>query len=281
MSMAEVSGHRVLSDLDALGWSCSDTPLLSPESVCELREIFFRLHRDTETGWHNTWNSVDRAYRRGTWAVIESALGQPLRDALPGFEPFNFVFLCKWPGSASHLYIHQDWMYVVERPAVRAHTAMVALEDITEANGRPYMVSGSHRLPTMKRGTDLYHPWDQHRALIERRAEPASIAAGSAVFWDTALVHYSVANHTDVPRVAIAVGLKPIGEQLVHYRRSESGGAERFLVDRSFYVDADPASLVASAPDFPLDAIVSADEFSVTDLELDDLLDRSLSSTTT
>ncbi|MFZ4669143.1 MAG: hypothetical protein ACOYML_07590 [Microthrixaceae bacterium] len=33
--------------------------MLSPESVCELREIFFHLHRDTETGWHNTWNSVD------------------------------------------------------------------------------------------------------------------------------------------------------------------------------------------------------------------------------
>jgi hypothetical protein len=59
MEMAVVSGHGFLSELDALGWSCSDTPLLSPESVCELREIFFRLHRDTETGWHNTWNSVD------------------------------------------------------------------------------------------------------------------------------------------------------------------------------------------------------------------------------
>jgi ectoine hydroxylase-related dioxygenase (phytanoyl-CoA dioxygenase family) len=150
---------------------------------------------------------------------------------------------------------------------------MVALEDITEDNGRPYMVSGSHRLHSMIRGTHLYHSWEDHKERLARRAEPIDMPAGTAALWDSALVHYSVANVTDVPRIAVAVGVRPVGEQLVHYRRTAPDRAARYLVDRTFFTHGDPYSLEEGPPSFPLEQEVPSEDWHLEGPELDRALD--------
>lgn len=260
------------------GWAVAPEPVLTPDGAAELRATFLELHGPPGSGWHNSWNTLDRNYRGRSWAAIEHALGDRLRATLPGFEPFSFVFLCKWPGEDSYLYLHQDWMYVVEAHDVRTYSVMVALEDIEEANGRPYMVTASHRLHSMIRGTHLYHSWEDHKGRLAARAEPVDLPVGTAAIWDSALVHYSVANLTDVPRIAVAVGMRPVGVQLVHYRRTGPDRAARYLVDGTFFSRGDPYSLMDGPPAFPLDREVPTEEWHLDgpqlDAALDDLLAR-------
>jgi hypothetical protein len=248
-------------------------PVLTSSEAADLRDTFFALHGPTGSGWHNSFNSLNRHYRDKAWPALERALGTRLRSALPGFEPFSFNYMCKWPGADSYLYLHQDWMYVIESTDVRTYTVMVALEDITEDNGRPYMISASHRLHSMMRGTHLYHSWEVHKARLARRAEPIDLPAGTAAPWDSALVHYSVPNLTDVPQVAVAVGRRPIGEQLVHYRRTAADRAARYLVDSTFFSDGDPYSLEEAPPRFPLDREVPSEDWEMAGPELDRALD--------
>ena len=58
----------------------------------------------------------------------------------------------------------------------------------------------------------------------------------------------SAANRTSTPRVAAAVGLRPQGARLVHFRRDDSGAVARHDVDRDVFLDRTPEELAATAP---------------------------------
>lgn len=81
-----------------MGWAGIADPILTPGEADGLRAGFFELHGPTGSGWHNSFNSMDRLYRDRAWPALEHVLDTRLRAALPGFEPFSFNYLCKWPG---------------------------------------------------------------------------------------------------------------------------------------------------------------------------------------
>ncbi len=251
------------------GWTVTEAPIIDQVTRDELRDRFLQLHGPEGDGWHNGFNSLDFAYRTGSWDAIRAALEKPVTALFAEYRGFNFAFLCKWPGPESHLFIHQDWMYIEERPDRRTYAVMVALEDIDEPNGRPYVVSRSHLLPTIRRGTDLYAPWWKDADELEKRAEPVPVPAGHAAIWDSALVHFSVANLTDRPRIAAGLGVAPVGEPLVHYRRSGPGRADRFTISERFFSESHPSTLLAGPPPFPHDGTFDTDE---RDLEPGELL---------
>lgn len=235
-------------------------PLLDRPRVAALRAEFLRLRGDVGGGFVPDLLIDDREYRDSASEFLADALDEVATGLFTGYRPFLRNYLCKYPGDGSELYLHQDWMYVDERSGARTYVVWVALEDIDGDNGQLQVLRGSHRLERMLRGTSLVAPWLRHEEVIRDRLLTVPVRAGEALVFDNALVHCSLPNRTDRPRVAAAVALRPLGEHLVHFRGSGSGEAVRYDVDEQFFRHVHPPRLMSSPPDLGVAEVIRIDE---------------------
>lgn len=227
--------------------------LLPAAEVAPLREAYGRLRGGWEgEGFCSDLVVDDADYRRSVNDTVGAALDDVVGARFEGYTPFLHNFLCKFPGAGSDLYLHRDWMYVDERQGDHTYVCWIALEDITGHNGQLRVLRGSHHLDDMLRGTDLVAPWLAETDVLEPRLLAVPLEAGECIVFDNRLVHASFPNHTDRPRVAAAVGMRPAGAPLVHFRRTGPDTAVRYDVDEDFFCTATPQGLVAAAPDLPV-----------------------------
>ena len=145
-------------------------------------------------------------------------------------------------------------------------------QDIDGHNGQFRALRGSHRLDPSLRGTDLTAPWLRHEEAIDRRLVSLPVTVGEALVFSNAVVHCSYPNNTDDPRIAVAVGMRPEGRPLVHFRRQSDALVVRYDVDESFLLDYTPQELIEAAPALPIVEEVPLD---ATDLSADDCVRRS------
>lgn len=248
-------------------------PLVDPAVADTLRDRFGDLHGWSGSGFVSDLVEEDPEYRRRAGAAIRDTLVPSIEQVTAGHCDFLANFLVKHPGADSELALHRDWMYVDERAGHRTYVVWVALEDITGHNGQLRVLRGSHRLDPMLRGTDLIAPWLAHTEVIEPRLLSVPVPAGHCVVFDNALVHSSFPNHTDRPRVAAAVGLRPAGVPLVHFRRRDRSTADRYDVDEDFFVERTPQGLLATPPGLPVAEVVPVTELDLSPEELARRLD--------
>ena len=99
---------------------------------------------------------------------------------------------------------YQSW--VASRPL--ALSALLAIDDFTEANGATLLLPGSHRHAEFPSG-----------GFIERRQQPALMAAGSIVLFDAMLYHRGGVNRSASPRRAVnTVFSVPLLAQQIAFR---------------------------------------------------------------
>lgn len=224
------------------------TPVMSWSEAAGLRSLYFDLRPRHGEGFRSDLEVDDAEYRSIVREALSDLLDERLRALFDGFEPFMYSFLCKYPGDDSELYLHRDWMYVDERTGARTFAVWIALEDITSHNGQLRVLRGSHRIDSMLRGTNLIAPWLQHEAVIRERLVTVPAPTGQAIIFDNSLAHCSYPNYSDQPRVAIAIAMKPVGEPLVHFRRSGPFTADRYDVDERFFETITASGLMAAPP---------------------------------
>lgn len=255
----------VLSDehdderLRADGYTALSTPLLDPLSAAELRELFGRVHGWGTRGWYNAFNDGDLVTRRVLDRELRDHLLEPVRARFTGFEPFFFTYLVKWPGAerdANFLFLHQDWMYVDESHGDRSFVVFLALEDITESNGRLHMLPGGHHLSGGIRGSRLIAPWLCHDGLLRSEMVPLPLEVGHAAVWDGAIVHCSEVNRSPMPRAAVGVWMRPRTKHLVHYRRLDDRLAARHDISEEFFAQQTPTTLDERLSQRAPDAVV-------------------------
>lgn len=249
--------------------------LLDTEEAKELRDCFVDLFPGERAGFHSDLVVSDRDYRRAASDVISEALDHRASEVFEGYEPFLRSFLCKWPGPESGLYLHRDWMYVDEREGASTFVLWVALQDIAGHNGQFRALRGSHRLDNQLRGTDLVAPWLRHEEAIERRLVSIPVRTGLGLVFNNALVHGSFPNNTDEPRVAVAIGMRPAGIKLVHFRRRSEDQAERYDIDESFLLEHTPHQLMEAPPNLRVCETLAATDADLSESELCDALDTS------
>lgn len=248
--------------------------IITPATADALREEFGRLRGWSGEGFHSDLVLADHDYRRAADEVLSEALDRAIAPHFDGYTPFLRNFLCKWPGVDSELYLHRDWMYIDERDGEATYVVWVPLEDITGHNGQLRVLRGSQRLDESLRGTDLIAPWLDHEEVIDDRLLTVPSTAGRAIVFDNALTHCSYPNHSDRPRVAAAIGLRPTTSKLVHFRRVDDHTAVRYDVDESFFLEQTPQGLMAAPPDLPVAETISIGSTSLTAPELAVRLDH-------
>lgn len=274
-----MTARRVLLDPDADRRLARDgfvvVPLVSPAVADSLREDFLRRRGREGSGFQSDLVLDEPAYRRDVATVVGDTIGSEAAALFDSFEPFLHNYLCKWPGEDSGLYLHRDWMYVDERAGESTFVVWTALQDITGPNGQLRVLRGSHLLDDSLRGTGLEAPWLEHTTTIERRLLTVPVPAGHAVVFDNRLVHCSLPNLTDEPRLAVAVGLKRVGVPLTYFRR-DGDMVERFDVDDEFFCDETPQGLAVRAPERPVVEVVPYSPTTLTAAELAHAVDSTL-----
>lgn len=223
-------------------------PLIDRVAAEELRTRYGQIHGWLGEGFEADLNNPDVEYRRRVSRLLKSSLEGIVLEQFAGFEPYLRVFLCKWPGPSSELYLHQDWMYVDERRGHRSYVVWIALQDVLGDEGQLQVLRHSHRLTPTLRGTGLESGWMRHEALIRDRLLTVPARAGEAIVMDNGLVHCSLPNHSTAPRVVAAIGVRPAGVPLVHFRREANGLVGEYPVDEDFFMTFTPRELHEGPP---------------------------------
>jgi hypothetical protein len=165
-------------------------------------------------------------------------------------------------------------MYVDEREGDRTYVAWTALQDISGDNGRLQVLPGSHLIDDRLRGSLLVAPWLAHEDVIRPRLQTLSVRAGDCVVLDNALVHCSLPNLTDEPRLVAAVAMKPRAAAPLHHRRFDDVSAATYEVDEDFWCDFTPSELEERPLPLPIARVVPAPQRSLTERHLASLLDH-------
>lgn len=249
-------------------------PVIDGARADRLHAAYGDLHGWEGGGFEPDLVNPDVAYRR----AVDRLLAAELDDAVVGHfvdhRPFLRNFLCKWPGSDSGLYLHQDWSYVDERRGASTYVVWVALSDVVGHEGQLRVLRGSHLLQHRIRGTDLTPRWWDAREVVEPRLQDVPVPRGWCVVMDNGLLHGSHPNHTDAPRLVAAVGVRPASSPLAYFRADGPGRAARWDVDEAFFTHITPQDLHAAAPDeHPAERIDLAEE-DLDEIELAERLDR-------
>jgi ectoine hydroxylase-related dioxygenase (phytanoyl-CoA dioxygenase family) len=117
-------------------------------------------------------------------AVVERLLG-------PAFLLSAPTGISIGPGEAAQRLHRDDSVYPVTRPhAELVINTMWALDDFTTENGATLVVPGSHR-------------WPADRRAVESEAVPATMPAGSVLFYVGSLFHAGGANRTTTTRLGV------------------------------------------------------------------------------
>ena len=159
----------------------------------------------------------------------------PLRDVAvdllgPDVRLYWDQAVYKKPGTTSPFPWHQDNGYTFVRPQ-QYLTCWIALSDVTEANGCPWVVPGLHRQGTLAhRTTDLGY------VCLEEApdAVPVPARAGSIVVFSSLTPHCTGPNETDDVRRAYIVQYAPDGARAFDERGEVTGACD--APDRQFLV---------------------------------------------
>ncbi|MEZ5138998.1 MAG: phytanoyl-CoA dioxygenase family protein [Acidimicrobiales bacterium] len=186
--------------------------------------------------FNDTW-STERAHR----ASVAEALGrwcQPAIDALlVDHVALAWTTIVKWPGEPGAVVAHRDPTFVDEA-MFRSIGIWCPLEDVDAATGTLSVIPGSHRGGAPVRA----HQAEANLLVdLDLRADPRlvqlDVPAGAAIVYDHALVHGSVANGSDRPRVVVAGVLVPRAAEARYAVQGPDGEVHDLAVGPELFVD--------------------------------------------
>ena len=203
-------------------------PFLEMEQLMALRELFQQTHALShgEGGMFYSVYSQDLAYREKVHEQIQSILQPGLDKWFVGYKNVINSFVVKLPGPASEFSIHQDTSAVNELK-FSALSVWIPLWDVDENNGAMCVAPGTHWFLSPYRGISFPFPFAKVMPEVRRFLEPAPVKAQEAIIFDPRIVHNSLPNQSQKPRVAIVCGIFPEAAQFeICYKESPEAEIE-------------------------------------------------------
>ena len=182
-------------------------PLLQPEDINALRELFAHYHPETPQGFNSTSYYSDYDMKKEASDRATEIIGKRFEGVLQNYRIFGASFLSKPKGPYGEMPMHQDWTIVDEDQFV-AVNIWTPLVDCTEENGTLEVLKGSHRYLKVKRMPTQKFVLDGKQKDLLPYLTPLPTKAGEAVILNQALVHYSKPSQVDEIRAAITTGVK-------------------------------------------------------------------------
>jgi hypothetical protein len=248
-------------------------PMLDEGEVAQLRASFVELGSapgDPHLACHSSFHSYDRDYKLRVDTTVRSMLGPHLQQTFDHQRALPCNYIVKWPSGMSGFGLHQDLSLVDERHH-RSVEVWVALDDTDADNGQLWMVPGSHDwIPTVRGIHAFSSPFaDVAQRIVAHHSRPVPIRAGEAVVFSHAILHFSLPNRTDQPRMVAITDLIPDEADHLHYFGDGQGDVDIYRIDDSFWTDNSPFTLWKPPP-------ASSRIGALTDFELRCLTDEDL-----
>lgn len=211
-------------------------PEVPAESVMALAAFYAQWQPELLSGFHPTLMRSKSEERKQISLGICSRLQGYLLEYFPDYLPLYGSFMVKEPGVESKMKLHQDWAYVKEEE--RTSLALwFPLTDLNQSNGALHVVPQSHIFPNYVRGPGTFCPFSENSEEICRVwGQPLYLKRGQPVVWQHRLLHYSPANLSSTPRIAVTVILVPANADVIHYFKPEENDiVQEYSVHEDFY----------------------------------------------
>ena len=234
------------ADLERYGFAVVDA---LDEAQLELaRQLYAELGPapdDPKVALNWSFHSRSAAYKREVKAKMLAAFGDVVDEMLVDHEVYLTTFITKWPGPNSGFAPHQDPSLVDERH-YRGVTVWIPLGDTGPVdgidNGMLRFVPGSHRFSDALRVTDVDRSQVAgHEEAVLRHGVGMPSTAGQALVFDNRVIHYSMPNESDEPRVVLSFGVRPREGACTLMRADDEGTVRIYEIDDDFYIDVLPA----------------------------------------
>ncbi|MFN8276295.1 MAG: phytanoyl-CoA dioxygenase family protein [Chitinophagales bacterium] len=226
----ETKGYTILENM---------VPEAVIEEVLEALEQIKKLPGYFESKKLESTPAFGEAAHRIAFQTINSVCGSIFPEHLDETKcRFDFGGSIIIKNKGCWLEPHQDSSVVDEYKAVTAY-AWIPTVTMTQDNGTFYAIEGSHLWAAWQRSSQ--HPdWPlkKFEQFLWKQMRPIQVNKGAALLFDSALIHASGSNRTDVPRIAFNTCIIDRQAQHVQYveqKDTPKGMVEKYLVDERFW----------------------------------------------
>ncbi len=228
-------------DIQGRGYTLQ--PFLDPADIEALRT----LHRETlpagTSEYYVTAFSSDIAGKRHICECIRAIVESKMAKLAPGYRILNASFVTKKAGSTrGRLALHQDYS-LVDHEQNLGLNVWIPLCDVDTTNGCMRMVDYSREFHHISATPPNPSPYDPLRPELEANyLTDVPMAGGTAVLFDTRILHATEENRTAADRVAVFLNLYPenAAPRLHFWNPKEPNRLEVFEVDSEFMIALPP-----------------------------------------
>lgn len=208
---------------------------ISAEQAKWIAQKFYDLHPSLPTGFYSAAFNSNDSFKEDIYNHTNVIFQEVVENTFKDYKILGSTFLCKSPGDAGKVGVHQDWSVVDENKFYSA-TIWVPTLDTSESNGALRVLPGSHRFFDAYRSNNIPLSYKGSEQLLWDAMITVPMKAGQAFILNHAVIHASSANTTNKERLAIAYGIVHKDANLVYCHMQPEGGAlEKFAMPDDFF----------------------------------------------
>jgi len=209
--------------------------LLDESIISQLQNLYQEEFPQGSSDFYSSTYIRDIEHKKELNHKLVSVLNPVISKLFKDYKVLGAQFLVKNPGEKSKMPFHQDWT-IVDEDVDRSVTVWIPLTDTNDKNGAISVVPHSHELSRYKRGPGNFDVLSDIQPALTDLAHTLFLDAGEALIFDQSLIHGSVSNKTEQPRVAVAFGLTYKDAELFFYHKKSDHEMEKYHVPDDFFI---------------------------------------------
>ena len=224
-------------------------PMLDGDEVTAIRDAHHRLVGADGSGMAVDYMREDRSVITAVNELLDEVWKRHFGEIFVDHRPVFSTCVVKHPGPDSAMFLHDDRSFVDERE-LRSGTMWIPLVDTGPGidNGGLQVVPGSHRLAVTFAGSNTPDLMRPYASALEAALVAPPVPAGTALFYDSRMLHASPPNRTDEPRPALACSVVPRQAPLIHVVGVDATRRRIHSIDDDFFLDHRPEELERAMP---------------------------------
>lgn len=191
---------------------------IEKNTLDKIKQLYYEKLITKENSFYTTHMEESVEYKYKVFKTVHGYLNQICDNTFNDYKIVMVNFMAKESGLNSEMSLHADWQLVNESTS-RSVSIWIPLVNTNETNGCLGVIPYSHNLidnsirgPKIKSSVLNYNS-----VLIEKSGKLLPMKLGSAIIYDSKLLHYSPANLSDKTRIAINVILVPNNQKIHHF----------------------------------------------------------------